>query len=126
MKNLILTAALLAAAPAMADTVTLGVTNCGPYRVCSNVPNEGGASVNVGAYYVSPTSKAADLTVTIDGKTYTAKGGNVLPVSGLTAYAADGSYVVLTAVLTYHRVFNGSGHNYYRYWWTLDSGTVVR
>jgi hypothetical protein len=125
MKNLILTAALLAA-PAMADTLTLSPANCGPYRVCSNVPNDGGASVNVGAYYVSPTSKAADLTVTIDGKTYTAKGGNVLPVSSLTAYAADGSYVTVTLAFTYYSRRTGSGHQYYVHGWNLDSGTVVR
>lgn len=125
MKTL-LALALLAATPAMADTLTLSPTNCGAYRVCSNVPNDGGATVNIGAYYVSPTSKAADLTVTIDGKTYTAKGGNVLPVTSLIAYAADGSYVTVTLAFTYYSRRTGSGHQYYVHFWNLDSGTVVR
>ena len=127
MKNLLLTTALmLAAAPAMADTITLGATNCGPYRVCSNVPNDAGSTISVGAYYVSPTSKAADLTVTIDGVSYTAAGGNVLPVANLTAYAADGSHVTVSLSFTYYSRRTGSGHQYYVHGWNLDSGSVVR
>ena len=122
MKKILALTAILACGAAAADTIkATGGLNCGAYRVCLSVPNSAGV-----ALAIDDSIYGSDVHVTIDGKTYTAVGAAAPTLSAVTAYADDGSYVVITAAFSYHSKLVRSGHNFYVHYWELASGSVVR
>ena len=87
---------------------------------CYNVGNSEGSAIPLFQF-----NRSFGSTITIDGMDYA---GEVFPASNAFVnspfVADDGSVVYVSASFTLHSKLVRSGHNYYKHWWTLDSGAI--
>lgn len=113
---------LLTCAAAQAETITLGVQDCGIIDQCRNVPNDVGANVA----YLSYNSGYRQVELILDGVTYFAKPVPAPPFVSLPLFAADGTSVLFSANYSTYRTCNRSGHNFCSTHWVLQGGSIAR
>ena len=125
-KSLAILVLSMASLTANAEDITLSAEPCTATRICYNVPNDGGLTID----YLTASAQYGRVIISIDGVTYDSGLYAVYPMPELTLsnvrlYAGDGSMMTLNATYTHYSTLNHSGHNYWVQHWALDGGTVT-
>jgi hypothetical protein len=134
MKGLIAAVLLTVSEFANAGVITLGPTDCGTLKTCTNVPNDAGVTVNIyGApqyqwfyvyvgqteYYVAVPSNQADGVV---------MESFVFPNPYNPAIKQfTGQYITVTLEFTSYTTYSRSGRGqHYTTHWSLVGGTIIQ